>query len=187
MPVPISGVIQQYDGFFDVNFMRLKILNQDTAIADNMETGWLINQLLLENNGRKTHGLIGSHRTLMWEEGPIQFQLWAKKGFTRPENASPTEEPPITGSLDEMRNLRDEGTLLENRQEGDVKLHDAINVTWLMGRANKEQKLKLEMSWDCPANLSEFIRYRLSASLPDPGQGDWANTLQSFTSRFRCY
>jgi len=171
-PVPVTGLVQQANDYLDANFMQLKILTNKSSAVSDVRPQWLVSQLLLEENGQKKYGLVGSERILTWREGSVVYQILASWLETVPDIKE------LTGMLDRLP---------ADRQGGIIKLHDDINAIWLMDRNGESSGLLLELSWDCPAKPSGFIHYRLNTSLRDPEQGVWRNSLDDLAGRFRCY
>ena len=133
-----------------------------------------MSQLLLENNGKKTYGMVGSERVLTWTQGQTRFHIQA--------SWSPTEPPrqDSTGLLN-----RPSGTIVPER--GVINLYDDINAKWTMRGNENSSELLLDITWYCRAKPAGFTHYQLNASLSDPAQDARRKTLGNLAGRFRCY
>jgi spermidine synthase len=185
--VPLTKLVRQHSSYLDANFLDLRIANHAQLGAFDIRANWLVSQLLLGSRSRRAHGFVASERMLAWKEGKAEYLIRAKQGFRNSSEMSTTEEPPATGSLEKMRNLKRSATGTDNQQTGNINLYDDINAIWVMGTDDKKKKLNLEMSWDCPARPTGYTRYRLSANLPDVEQEKWQDTVESLASRLQCY
>jgi len=186
IPVPVTGLVQQSIDYLDANFMQLKIIIEKGNVVSDVRPQWLVSQLLLEENGKKTHGVVGSERMLEWREGSVEYQVLANWHQIVPGMKQ------LTGMLDKLP---------ADRQGGVIKLHDDIDAIWLMSRSKDTSELLLDLSWSCPAHPAGFTHYRLNVSLPDPGQKKvrsgtgrdtglghmWRIKLDNLAGRLRCY
>jgi hypothetical protein len=169
IPVPATGMVHQSDGYLDANFMKLKILTDEDSVVRQLKPQWLISQLLLEKNGAKTYGLVGSERVLTWEESTNEFRIEASWSQT-------------AKNLQDMLN---NGTFSAPNQGGRIDLSGGVNAIWLAGSV--EGQLRLKLAWACPAQPSGFTHYEVQVSQSDPGQDTWRYTLDSLAGRFHCY
>ncbi|MFC1776960.1 fused MFS/spermidine synthase [Pseudomonadota bacterium] len=172
VPVPVTGLVRQTGDFLEGNFMHLKVVFDKNNAMRNVRPQWLVSQLLLEEKGNRTYGMVGSERVLTWTEGSVSYQVLANWLHSSPDIKE------LTSMLDKLP---------VNRHGGIIKLHDDIDAVWLINKKEESSELLLDLSWDCPANPSGFTHFNLNVSLPDPGQDNWGNTLNSLASRFHCY
>ncbi len=173
-PAPVVGMTNQSNGHLDASFMGLKFANDDGIMASDMEPRWLVSQLLLENNGKKTYGVVGSERVLTWTQGQTRFHIQA--------SWSPTE-PPRQDSAGLLN--KPSGTIVP--ETGIINLYDDINAKWTMRGNENSSELLLDITWYCRAKPAGFTHYQLNASLSDPVQDTWRKTLDNLAGRFRCY
>jgi spermidine synthase len=185
--VPMTNLVRQRANYLDAVFMTLRIANHRQHGAFDIRADWLVSQLLLGNKARRTHGFVASERMLSWREGQSEFLIRAKQGFRSSSEMSATEEPPATGSLVEMRDLSSNAYLFDFQQTGTVNMVGTIEAIWLIRKDEEEQKLALDMSWDCPAVPAGYTRYRLTAKLPDAEQQKWPKIVENVASRLQCY
>lgn len=164
-PVPITGLVYQSDGQLAVDFMSLKIKEDDEHEATGLAPSWSVEWRLV--GGEYS---VGSERVLTWQEGASRYYVKAVWG---------ANFPPLNKLLENT--MRTTG-----RQGGAIHLPGGVDAVWLAGGTAGSLQLRLEILWDCPAPYSGNTRYALSARQHDPGKEKWNGELTRLAGRLRC-
>ena len=171
-PAPVVGMVRKESDELDAGFMGLRIAMDEGKNVSEVESQWLVSQLLLENNGDKTYGVVGSERVLRWKEGPARFQVKA--------SWSPTE--PTRHDLPRFLSQSNKMGL----ETGMIRLHDDIDAIWAI-RGNKDlSELLLDMNWYCRAKPSGFTLFVAHISQPYVEQKAWRDVISDITNRLGC-
>ena len=171
-PAPVVGMVRQRSDELDAGFMGLKVATNEGKSVSEVEPQWLVSQLLLENNGTKTYGVVGSERVLTWREGPARFQVRA--------SWSPTE--PTRQDLPRFLNQSNKKGL----ETGMINLHDDIDAIWAIRGNENQSELLLDMNWYCQAKPSGFTLFVAHISRPYVEQTAWHDALSNITNRLAC-
>ncbi len=173
-PAPVVGMVRQGSDDLDAGFMGLKIAIDDGVIASEIQPQWLVSQLLLENNGAKTYGVVGSERVLTWKEGQARFHIQASWSSTEP----------VRQDLPGFLNQSNSAIGLET---GLINLHDDIDAIWAMRGNKNSSELLLDMNWYCRAKPSGFTLFVAHISQPYVEQDAWSEVPEELANRFHCY
>ena len=172
-PVPVARMVSQTSDFLDAHFMNLRIATGKRTSAENVFPEWLISQLLLEENGRRTYGMIGTERVLKWNEGPARFLLTAIWQPSAPTSA-------------EMQGMLDKWNDDAGRLGGFVHRLDGVDAMWLMDTNGVSSQIGLDIIWNCKTPDEGVTQFSLQTAVPDPGQDARGIVAERLFSRFQC-
>jgi spermidine synthase len=172
LPVPVSKMVQQVNGYLDVRFMGLRIGPGDAQFSIVIPN-WLLERQFLGKDYEEKYG-VRDERILTWRESMSNFHLkavWLK-------DVSPGNS---------LLKLLETTQSRTGRRAGNTLLSGDVDAVWLADTKAGNTKLTLDIAWDCKAEPSGFTRYALRATLPNPGEEEWENALEKLAKRISCY
>ena len=171
-PAPVADMVHQESDQLDAVFMGLRIAIDEGRSVSEIDPRWLVSQLLLEDNGTKTYGVVGSERVLTWREGPASFRIRASWSAVEPTR----EDLPRFLSQSSKEGL----------ETGMINLRDDSDAIWAIRGNENLTELLLDMNWYCRANPTGYTLFVAQIRQPYVVPGAWRDALQDITRRLAC-